>query len=156
MNEITNSGCSLSAPPLTNFMSQTPRPRRGVPQAGPQEYAAVPQSPRANINAQSGSYYNQPRSPTRTPSGSSNQHHQMQAGRGAIAMGVASGAIGGGYGPYSVRPAILFYDSNRSFSCSITQNNPEIMVFILLLALVLPIQTSHSWEESKRCQWAIH
>lgn len=26
----------------------------------------------------------------------------MQAGRGAIAMGVASGAIGGGYGPYSV------------------------------------------------------
>jgi len=28
----------------------------------------------------------------------------MQAGRGAIAMGVASGAIGGGYGPYSYHP----------------------------------------------------
>jgi hypothetical protein len=43
-------------------------------------------------------HYNQSRPPARSGSSGS----QMQSGRGAIAQGVASGQIGGAYGPYSV------------------------------------------------------
>jgi len=43
------------------------------------------------------------RKPARTPSVNSQYKQTMQSGRGAIAAGVASGQIGGGYGPYSVR-----------------------------------------------------
>jgi hypothetical protein len=125
----------------TTSMSQTPRPRRGVPQVGPQDYAAVPQSPRSNTNQPSGSYY-QARSPTRTPSGSSNQH-QVQSGRGAIAMGVASGAIGAGYGPYSVRFCSMFHHSNRSSYHSISPTNPEMLVSTTIPASVQLIQINH-------------
>ncbi|KAF5382633.1 hypothetical protein D9615_003013 [Tricholomella constricta] len=84
-------------------MSHTPRPRRGTNHNGPQEYAAVPQSPRSALNHPSGSHY-KTRPPTRTASVSSHQHQNLQSGRGAIAAGVATGAIGGGYGPYSYQP----------------------------------------------------
>ncbi|KAG6841695.1 hypothetical protein C0991_007965 [Blastosporella zonata] len=81
-------------------MSHTPRPRRTTYQAGPQEYAAVPQSPSKTLNQASGSrQYTRP--PTRNTSVSSTQQN---LGRGAIAAGVATGAIGGGYGPYSYHP----------------------------------------------------
>ncbi|GLB38241.1 putative beta-glucan synthesis-associated protein (SKN1) [Lyophyllum shimeji] len=83
-------------------MSHTPRPRRGSQQAAPQQYAAVPQSPRSAPNHPSSSRYSS--RPTRTPSSSSHQHQISHAGRGAIAAGVATGAIGGGYGPYSYHP----------------------------------------------------
>ncbi|KAF5369541.1 hypothetical protein D9758_002593 [Tetrapyrgos nigripes] len=71
--------------------------RRGTPQQGPSRYAAVPQSPRhASTSAQSSQQGSRP------PGRPSNQVHQ---GRDAVAQGVASGAIGGGYGPYSYNPA---------------------------------------------------
>ena len=43
------------------------------------------------------------RKPARTPSANSQHKQNTQSGRGAIAAGVASGQIGAGYGPYSVR-----------------------------------------------------
>jgi hypothetical protein len=67
--------------------------RRPPPSA--QEYYAVPQSPQGSSMQ---APYNQSRPPARSGSAGS----QMQSGRGAIAQGVASGQIGGGYGPYSV------------------------------------------------------
>ncbi|KAG6918340.1 hypothetical protein DXG01_015199, partial [Tephrocybe rancida] len=83
-------------------MSHTSRPRRAQYAAGPQEYAAVPQSPSKGPNRASSS--RQPtRPPTRNTSVSSTQQ-LLQTGRGAIAAGVATGAIGGGYGPYSYHP----------------------------------------------------
>ncbi|KNZ80895.1 Beta-glucan synthesis-associated protein SKN1 [Termitomyces sp. J132] len=75
--------------------------RRAPYQAGTQEYAAVPQSPTKNMSVSGSRQYT--RAPTRNTSVSSN-HQNLQAGRGAIAAGVASGAIGGGYGPYSYHP----------------------------------------------------
>lgn len=57
-----------------------------------QEYYAVPQSPQPP-NMQSSS---------RPPARSTSLNSQFQPGRGAIAQGVATGAIGGSYGPYSV------------------------------------------------------
>ena len=72
--------------------------RRGSQrQPSPQPYTPVPlQSPRQPTNPQ----VYASRVPVRAPS--SSQEHARQAGRNAMAMGVASGAIGGGYGPYSV------------------------------------------------------
>ncbi|KAF8073872.1 glycoside hydrolase family 16 protein [Lyophyllum atratum] len=84
-------------------MSHTPRPRRGAQKALPQEYAAVPQSPRSGANPPSASAYTSRTQPPRTSSVSSHQQN-LQTGRGAIAAGVATGAIGGGYGPYSYHP----------------------------------------------------
>lgn len=132
----------------TTFMSHAPRPRRGTPQPGPQDYAAVPQSPRSAINHPSSSqhvqnpqYVQQP--PTRTPSANSNQHHSMQAGRGAIAMGVASGTIGAGYGPYSVRILYRFHSLEHTEHLrSTTQTAPEMLVFITPRDLVLYIQNN--------------
>jgi hypothetical protein len=70
--------------------------QRKPPQSA-QDYYAVPQSlspqPPNMQRSQSA-----PRAPARSSSVSS----QFQPGRGAIAQGVATGAIGGGYGPYSV------------------------------------------------------
>lgn len=74
--------------------------RRAPYQAGIQEYAAVPQSPTRATSVSGSRQYNRP--PARNTSVRSN-HQNLQAGRGAIAAGVASGAIGSGYGPYSVR-----------------------------------------------------
>jgi hypothetical protein len=75
---------SPSSPPMAH-------PPRRVPVPSVQEYAAVPQSqsPRnRRTSAQGG--------PPKSPS-------HMQAGRGAITRGVATGTIGAAYGPYSVR-----------------------------------------------------
>ena len=69
--------------------------QRKPPQSA-QDYYAVPQSPQpANMQGQ------QPVS--RPTARSSSLSSQFQPGRGAIAQGVATGAIGGSYGPYSVR-----------------------------------------------------
>ncbi|KAG6813578.1 hypothetical protein H0H92_009622 [Tricholoma furcatifolium] len=88
-------------------MSHPSRPRRTTYQAGPQEYAAVPQSPSKGASrASSSRQYTRP--PTRNASVSSTQQNLL-AGRGAIAAGVASGSIGGGYGPYAYHP-----DNGRS------------------------------------------
>ncbi|RDB17955.1 Beta-glucan synthesis-associated protein SKN1 [Hypsizygus marmoreus] len=87
-------------------MSHTPRPRRGTPQPLPQEYAAVPQSPRSPRKHSSSSHYHS-RPPVRNASVTSNNNN-MPSGRGAIAAGVATGMIGAGYGPYSYHP-----DPNR-------------------------------------------
>ncbi|KAF9497733.1 glycoside hydrolase family 16 protein [Pleurotus eryngii] len=87
-----------------------------VPHPGPQDYAAVPTSPRSvmNNNSSNNNYYananyaqqlpsqTPSRTPSRTPSSGS---RKVRSGRGAIAHGVASGQIGGGYGPYSYTPA---------------------------------------------------
>ena len=78
--------------------------RKQVQQPTPQ-YAAVPQSP-SRLNSQTGQpqpYIGGPR-PVRSASTSSNNRRsrQQQNERSAIAMGVATGNIGAGYGPYSV------------------------------------------------------
>lgn len=66
-----------------------PPSRRAPQQQGPSHYAAVPQSPRGSTL---------PYAPQPAPPGSRTGHQ----GNNAIAHGVASGAIGAGYGPYSV------------------------------------------------------
>jgi beta-glucan synthesis-associated protein KRE6 len=67
-----------------------------------QEYYAVPQSPRSRghvpMNSMPQPYG--PRPPARSSSIGSTS--RVPASRGAVAQGVATGAIGGGYGPYSV------------------------------------------------------
>ncbi|SJL07378.1 related to KRE6-glucan synthase subunit [Armillaria ostoyae] len=68
---------------------------RRAPPTSPQEYAAVPQSPRTGMPTAS------PSSPGPRPPASTSS---VQQGRGSIAQGVASGAIGAGYGPYSYNP----------------------------------------------------
>lgn len=81
--------------------------RKQVQQPAPL-YAAVPQSP-TRVNSQTGHpqpYIGGPR-PVRSSSASStvtnNRRSRQQNERGTIAMGVATGNIGAGYGPYSVR-----------------------------------------------------
>ncbi|KAH7885230.1 glycoside hydrolase family 16 protein [Phlebopus sp. FC_14] len=77
-------------------------PQQRRQQQSAQEYYAVPQSPQpANMQGPLMSSYN----PARPPARSSSVSSQFQPGRGAIAQGVASGAIGGGYGPYSYNPS---------------------------------------------------
>lgn len=67
----------------------------------------------------------------------------MQAGRGAIAMGVASGTIGAGYGPYSVRILYRFHSLEHTEHLrSTTQTAPEMLVFITPRDLVLYIQNN--------------
>ena len=61
----------------------------------PQQYYAVPQSP------QNGARHYQPQALPHTQSNSIPQ--ATAGGRNDTAHGVATGAIGGGYGPYSVR-----------------------------------------------------
>ncbi|KAG6850345.1 hypothetical protein H0H93_014618 [Arthromyces matolae] len=76
--------------------------RRAPNQAGAQDYSAVPQSPTKASNRASGSRrHTQP--VTRNVSVRSNRQ-SLPTARGAIAAGVATGAIGGGYGPYSYHP----------------------------------------------------
>ena len=75
-------------------------------------YAAVPQSP-TRVNSQTGlpqPYIGGPR-PVRSSSastGSNNRRSRQQSERSTIAMGVATGSIGAGYGPYSVRYSTKF------------------------------------------------
>ena len=64
------------------------------PPQSPQEYYAVPQSPAKMTGSQSAA---------RPAARSTSLNSQFQSGRGAIAQGVATGAIGSSYGPYSVR-----------------------------------------------------
>lgn len=78
--------------------------QRKPPQSA-QEYYAVPQglpqSPQPPNMQRS-------QSASRPAARSSSVSSQFQPGRGAIAQGVATGAIGGGYGPYSVCLASFF------------------------------------------------
>lgn len=88
------------------YMS-TPLPSTSMhrkPPQSAQEYYAVPQNSRPPSMQRS-------RSASRPPARSSSIGSHFQSGRGAIAQGVATGAIGGGYGPYSVCLASLFFDS---------------------------------------------
>ncbi|KIK69666.1 glycoside hydrolase family 16 protein [Collybiopsis luxurians FD-317 M1] len=94
-------------------MSNPPSSRRAPQQQGPSQYAAVPQSPRSSALP-----YN-PQRPA--PPGSRSSHQGT-----AIAQGVASGAIGGGYGPYSYNPnpardAALY--SNSRFSAAPSEHS---------------------------------
>ncbi|CCM02458.1 uncharacterized protein FIBRA_04557 [Fibroporia radiculosa] len=88
-------------------------PRRVQPPT--QQYYAVPQSPQATSRFQSQS---QPQTmPVPQASGS-------QAGRNDTAYGVATGAIGSGYGPYSYNPTLSNgrYASSR-FSAAISETS---------------------------------
>jgi hypothetical protein len=89
--------------------------RKQVQQPAPL-YAAVPQSPTRG-NSQTGlpqPYIGGPR-PVRTSSASSNNRRSRQQNeQNTIAMGVANGNIGAGYGPYSVR--YFFLNSNWQLS----------------------------------------
>ena len=93
---------SLLHPLLIHLMSRLSR--KQVQQPAP-FYAAVPQSP-TRLNSQTSRpqpYIGGPR-PVRSASASSNNRRSRQEnGRSTIAMGVATGNIGAGYGPYSVR-----------------------------------------------------
>jgi hypothetical protein len=75
-------------------------------------YAAVPQNTSRQTSSQSQPQIRGPR-PVRSASASSNKRRsreQQQNERSATAMGVATGNIGAGYGPYSVR--YFFRNSN--------------------------------------------
>lgn len=75
-----------------------------VQQPTPQ-YAVVPQSP-TRVNPQTGQpqpYIGGPRPVRSSSASSSNRRSRQQNERSTIAMGVATGSIGAGYGPYSVR-----------------------------------------------------
>jgi len=79
----------------------------------PQQYAAVPQSPKSAIPASRSKSKSKPRPPIRSSSAGSHMH----SGRGAIAQGVATGAIGAGYGPYSVRFLFLLIKCALKWAC---------------------------------------
>lgn len=98
-------------PLFTTSVLMASSSRRVPPPPSPQEYYAVPQSPTRSTGGhtpmnsiqqqQQQQHLQQPQGPrpsNRSPSiGSASQTH-----RGAVTQ-VATGAIGGGYGPYSVR-----------------------------------------------------
>lgn len=92
-----------SACPSAPYILMANPPRRIPPPTSQQEYYAVPQSPRSTghgvTNNMSQPYG--PRPPNRSSSTGSTS--QMRPSRGPIAQGVATGAIGNAYGPYSVR-----------------------------------------------------
>lgn len=95
--EATVSRCGYIYFPRSFSTLMVPQQRR--PPQSAQEYYAVPQSPQ-------GSSMQGPFNQSRPPARSASSGSQMQSGRGAIAQGVASGQIGGGYGPYSVSPLV--------------------------------------------------
>jgi beta-glucan synthesis-associated protein KRE6 len=91
-------------------MSRARLSRRQVQQPTP-HYASVPQNP-SRQTGQSQPQIRGPR-PVQSASASSNNRRskeQQQNERSATAMGVATGNIGAGYGPYSVR--YFFRNSN--------------------------------------------
>lgn len=88
--------------------------RRQVQQPNPQ-YAAVPQTSPTRANSYKSYQQQQPTvsqvsgpRPVRSASAGSRRNSNQQHGRNAIAMGVATGNIGAGYGPYSV--SFLWYN----------------------------------------------
>ena len=80
------------------------RPSRKQAQQPIPHYAAVSQNLSRPNSGQSQPHIRGPR-PVRSASASSNNRRskQQQNERSATAMGVATGNIGAGYGPYSVR-----------------------------------------------------
>ena len=88
-------------------------PSRRVPSPNPSRYYAVPQSPQ-HPNHPYGQHRVQHQQQQRRPSRSNraqpapvNERPAVAAmpPRNDLAQGVATGAIGAGYGPYSVRPS---------------------------------------------------
>ena len=87
------------------------RPTRRQLQQPATQYAAVPQSPSAkarNSTYQPQAYTPQPQVGGPRPlssvlAGNNLRSGSYESGRNAMAMGVANGNIGAGYGPYSVR-----------------------------------------------------
>lgn len=114
-----------------------PTRRQVIHQPTPQ-YAAVPLQSPSRSNSQS-VYQQQPQytqppqvsgpRPVRSASANSNRRNSnTQNGRNAMARGVATGDIGAGYGPYSVR--LLYFNLLSCFRLiyflnSITPNKPE-------------------------------
>jgi hypothetical protein len=125
-----------------------PQQRRQPPSA--QEYYAVPQSPQPpHMQGSQAAGYN----PSRPPARASSVNSQFQPpGRGAIAQGVASGAIGGSYGPYSVRT--LYPTACRV--CAYTASSTTLLrlettPFKILQDLAPPLQKSPPAKEEKKC-----
>ena len=93
-----------------------------------QIYSAVPQSPRslshANANANNTPYSPPPLSVSqRTTTRNSTPYMSRQPTPAIVkeetAQGVQTGAIGGGYGPYSVRPPLLL---SLGFDCTLANH----------------------------------
>ena len=100
---------------ITSTMSAPPRRANG-----PRQYYSVPQSPASTSQYTQYTGYSQPQPtphhqhrkarrqirrvppPTTTNSRSSHESRTHESRRGEMAHSVATGAIGGGYGPYSV------------------------------------------------------
>lgn len=126
--------------------------RRQVQQVAPQ-YAAVSQAspPRANSlnNYQTQGQATQPQIQVSGPRpvqsnsvGSSYRNGQQGQGRNAMAMKVATGSIGAGYGPYSVRLSSVLAEINQLISQnSIAPNKPGKQVYIApTLDLATPLR----------------
>ena len=83
-------------------------PSRRVPSPNPRYYA-VPQSPQQHPNYPYGQHQHQQRRPSRSnrtqPANDRQAAVAPMPPRNDLAQGVATGAIGAGYGPYSVRPS---------------------------------------------------
>jgi hypothetical protein len=110
---------------LIHLMSRPSR--RQVQQPAPL-YAAVPQSP-TRVNSQTGQpqpHIGGPRPVRSASASSSNRRSRQQNERSAIAMGVATGNIGAGYGPYSVCYFFKFQIGNLAgFTASIIRNKQQ-------------------------------
>lgn len=74
-------------------------PSRRTPSSNPSHYYAVPQSPQNHPYGQ----HRQPSRSNRVPAPNDRQPVAPMPPRNDLAQGVATGAIGAGYGPYSVR-----------------------------------------------------
>lgn len=107
---LRHKSCCTLSPCIhqTRFAIMASSSRRVPP---PQTYGAVPTSPTRSTGSHTPmnslgqqQQYQQPlygaRPPARSPSTGSSAHMHQQ--RGAVAQDVATGAIGGGYGPYAV------------------------------------------------------
>lgn len=108
----------------------------------PQRYDAVPQSPRSagpsRQSSQNHSYSNQPSMAMPQPMVAQGSYRPPLDDRQEAARRVATGQLGGGYGPYSVR--VLTSSSLGVLSAAATHTDPAHYSFI---PTSMPANTLH-------------
>ncbi|KAH9042091.1 glycoside hydrolase family 16 protein [Lactarius pseudohatsudake] len=96
-------------------------PSRRVPSPNPSHYYAVPQSPQNQL-------YTQQRRTSRSNRAHSANAHPVVAPmppRNDLAQGVATGAIGAGYGPYAHNPSAVAANNNNVYTASRFSHAPS-------------------------------
>lgn len=128
--------CLLSIPSTITMAA----PQRRVPPN--QQYYAVPQSPQATSRFQSQA----PSQPMPPP-----QPSTSQAGRSDTTYGVATGTIGGGYGPYSVRSvSVLFIVMQAVLTVDSTTPPPPPITVTMARRDSALLYPRHLWERPVR------